>query len=192
MLSNVNCANNTDTKTPVTLYKTFQLKPDDVQLRFLEHPLYSLEYPEKFGFVDYSRIGYHPGVGISHVLFTIQQEKLPYQHLEIVVQKPGVRVQNNSSDVIKKWFSQEGTKWDTITTSTKTVCGIKTEYFEAFGTRSGSKPIYEDHQESLRGVAFDYADLIWSISLTWYYFKSEPPEVQTYFEHILRTFKILE
>jgi hypothetical protein len=130
------------------------------------------------------------------VMFTVKQTDLPEPILLIRVQKSGFMGQNDANAVLKWCISTAESDGDIITTSKRTVYGIQADYLETFGNKIGLKidgtPIYPDHQGSLRGVFFDYAGLVWSITITWDYLDFEPQEVQGYFEHVIETFKFLD
>jgi hypothetical protein len=183
-----------------TNYKKFELKSDDIRLKYFKNPLYSFEYPEVFNLSDENLLRDEP-THIFHseysiVFFIIQQIDLPEPILEILVQNPGFLDRNTSGDVIKYLTSLQSTKWHDTNISTKKVAGIQADYLKTFSIREEwrvqEQLIYPEHYSSLRGVAFDYAGLIWVISMTWHYFESEPPEIQGYFNHVIETFKILE
>jgi len=189
--------------TTVTNYKTFQLKADDIRLRYMQYPLFSFEYPEIFRLVDLNLVYEEQHAitmvsGISEVDFTVQQTDLPEPILTIRVQEPGFGGMNDASRAFRVWTTNIGRPDNTenTTTSKKTVYGIQADYLEIFGTMEeydiGGHFIYPERQRSFRGVFFDYAGLVWIITMSWQYLGAEPPEVEGYFEHVIQTFEILE
>jgi len=183
--------------TQVTIYKTYEMKPDDVRLRYLEHSLFSFEYPEKFQLIDLNHMPDHPMVyDVSNVDFTIEQTDLPWVSLRVRVQKPGLWDYHNANDVFEDWISTAESNGDTITSNKRSVSGIQAYYIETSGTREkdiiSGTIIYQSRHESFRGVVFNYKELIWSITIRWDYFKTEPPEIDEYFNHVIETFNILD
>ena len=194
--------NTVDNETPVSTtreisYKTYEMKPDDTRLIYLNHPLFSFEYPEEFELIDLNHMPDHPRVyDISDVDFLIKQYPLPEISLQIRIIKPGFAGNYDMNTLSEEWFSTAESYGATITAGRKTVSGIEAYYIETSGTREedkfGAIMIYPERQESFRGVFFYYQDLIWSISLTWPYSESAPHEIGEYFDHIIETFRIVE
>jgi hypothetical protein len=176
--------------TTAANYKTFVLKSNDIYLRDFDHPLYSFEYPPDFSLVD-ENLSDFPSTYYdqTRVLFTIQRSDTPKPQLSIIVQKPG---KFGYHDAAEK-FEYNRSRYllpDNITTKRVNVFGISSYYLEVFS--SHGSPEYHLYQSSQRSCFFDYAGLVWEVTLDWFYHGNEPLEVQEYFDHIITTFKILE
>jgi hypothetical protein len=182
--------------TPIT-YKTYEMKPDDSRLKNFQHPLFSFEYPEAFTLVDLNKIPEYLGdYHRSDIDFLIKRPNLPSIKIEIIITESGVKGYQDAKLMFNSWISEARSDGDTIESGRKTVSHIKSYYFARWGYREdyiiAGHLVYPASNRSFRAVVFDYHQLTWSISLTWDYFDSEPPEAQEYFNHIIETFKILE
>lgn len=177
----------------ITKYKTFEMRQNDVRLKYLNHPLYTFEYPEVFNLVDLNKILDHPMVyGVSDVYFTIAQKpRLPWINLSVRIMEPGWCDYTDADSVLAEWISTAESYKDTIIRSEITVSGIQATYIETNGHRP-KDVFYSTRNVSFRGIAFTHKDLIWSITLDWPYLDFEPSQAQEYFEHVLETFNILE
>ena len=102
----------------------------------------------------------------------------------------------NANEIFDDLLTAKTEVTDNVTVSEILVSEITAHYLESFETVEDTVVagvlIDPEHQMSLRAVVFDYADLIWTISLAWSYQDSEPPEVEEYFTHVIETFRILD
>jgi hypothetical protein len=175
------------------------MKEDDVRLQFLNHPLYTLEYPSLFKLIDLNNIPDHPmKYGVSDVDFTLINYDTGslIAALSIRVRAPGLNYFYNANEKFDDLLKTKTEVTDNVTVNEELVSGITAHYLESLETVEDTIVagvlIDPKHQMSLRAVVFDYADLIWIISLAWSYQDSEPPEVEEYFNHVIETFRILD
>jgi hypothetical protein len=186
-------ASATTNDTPVTTYVSYELKSDDIRLEFCNHPLYSFEYPSIFNCIDLNNQPPNTGrmpmtYDESRLDFTVQQLDLPKPMLSIIVQKKGYWEYHDASEKFN--FFMSNLKYaDSVVTNNTTVSDIPAYYIEEFynAAKSSSYPAYKG---SSRTCVFDYAGLIWDITMSWYYNGNEPPEIKEYFKHVIETFKI--
>ena len=184
--------------TPEIRYKKYEMNPDDTRLIYLNHPLFSFEYPEEFNLIDLNHMPDHPRVyDISNIDFLIHQYPRPLPEIDLGIRiiEPGFAGYNDIDSVFEEWISTANSNGAVITTGEKTVSCLEAYYIETSGIMPdhiiAGHLIYPEHQQLFRGVVFDYQDLIWSISLTWPYSESTPHEIDAYFDRILETFEIL-
>jgi hypothetical protein len=182
--------------TPIS-YITYEMKPDDSRLKYLQHPLFSFQYPEDFVLVDLNIMPEHPRFyGESDIDFLIKRLNLPEVTIAVSMTEPGVKRYQDAKTMFNSWISEAQSNGDIKESGRKTVSHIKSYYFARWGYREdyiiAGHLVYPASNRSFRAVVFDYNQLTWSISLLWDYFDSEPPEAQEYFNHIIETFEILE
>jgi hypothetical protein len=179
--------------TTAISYKTFELKPDDIYLRYFHHPLYSFEYPTNFNLVDENLSDFpHLFDDKTNIQFAIKKADTPYPRLSIIIEKPGNYGYNNATEKLEYFRSLHSSASPTdLNTYKIKIIGLTALYLEAFFSHP-EEVDYSQYLSSHRKCFFDYAGLIWEIRLDWYYQGNESPEVQKYFDHIIETFKILE
>jgi hypothetical protein len=181
--------------TPVTTYVYYEMKSDDIRLEFCNHPLYSFEYPSVFNCIDLNNQPPNTGrmpmtYDESRLDFTVEQLGLPKPELSIIVQQPGYWEYHNASEKFNFFMSNSKSACSVVTNNT-TVSGIPAYYIEEFYDAAKSS-YYPAYKGSSRTCIFDYAGLIWDITMNWNYNGTEPREIQEYFDHVVETFKIIE
>jgi hypothetical protein len=167
------------------------MKGDYVWLRYLNHPLYYVEYPSIFGVYSkemrYSHfLGDNNPMGISNFY-------LYYEKNFNVVSCFRITVTRNAN-------TQQTSSSNNETVEKIIVSGITANYYRSFErpeypdlTGFASSPVIRSKtQVSNRRVTFWYENLFWTIGMYWVYENVEPEEVQTYFSHVISTFKIIE
>jgi hypothetical protein len=186
--------NTITTETTTSIYKTYEMKADDVRLEYLEHPLFSIEYPDFFNLVDLNNIpGYPMSYDVSTVIFTYLHDDpdLLDSHLVIGVESPSVTGFNNASEKLEDLFSPKTPENGSLSIKEVSVFGIPAYYLESFKTDVVS-PSPRKYNMSYRLIGFENVGLVWTISMSWNYFDSEPPEIEEYFNHVIDTFRILD
>jgi hypothetical protein len=167
------------------------MKSDYVWLRYLNHPLYCVEYPSIYGV-------YSKELRSSHSLgdtkpMGISDFCLYYEQNFNVVSCFGITVTSNAT-------TQQISLSNNETVEKIIVSGITANYYQNLErpeypdlTGFASSPVIRSKtQVSNRRVTFWYENLFWTIGMYWYFEDAEPEEVQTYFDHVISTFKIIE
>jgi hypothetical protein len=172
----------------LTIYKIFEMKADDIHEQLFKHPRYSVEIPAIFPIGDEDLDPSIRKYGIANVDFNIRQQGLYGQWLRIRVEPH--TWYNNANEKFIDFLNTKNSSSANITTKTVFISGIQAHYMELYSEVPAFP--YPEHLVSLRVIDFDYAGLIWEISLHWYYHDSEPQQVQEFFNHIISTFKFLE
>jgi hypothetical protein len=194
------CSNNTNTisatNIPDTKYISYKMETDDVRLKYLNHPLYSFEYPDYFHLLEVYQVPQLTASSKhSDVLFTIHNTDLPETMLWVRVQEPWIAYYTDANELLNYWVSEDGVVTKDITTKEIGVSGIKAYYYKSFQVSPDKYKLENTvfpYNISHRFVFFDYSGYIWEINMFWFYQYSEPPEVEEYFNHIVETFKILK
>jgi hypothetical protein len=194
---NLGCGLTSDTTNSTNIdnikYISYQMNENDVRLKFLHHPLFTFEYPDKFLLVDVNKMPDYPMTyNISDTEFTYKQY-IPEQVLWIRIEKSGLFTEN-AYEKIQNYVSLAEKQGDSYSQKTQTVDGISAEYFESqhFGIFLHTETDLIRGYTTIRKVVFDYSGMIWEIALVWNYIDTEPPGVQEYFNNIIGKFKILD
>lgn len=176
-------------------YKTFILKDYDKRLLILDHPLYSFEYPSLFKFSDVTR----PLTDKNFAVIPVDTTEVSSHYetntcvsqLGVYVEKP-YRFFPSAAEKFSAFIGAANSSGDNITIKKITVSGIPADYIEYFRkSKISTSDGVKDARKSTRCVIFEYVDLIWTISIDWNSVEPEPPEIRTYFDHVIETFKIL-
>jgi hypothetical protein len=177
-------------------YEKYQMKAGDIRLVYFPHPLFTLEYPKDFKVLDFNQTtGSEVSAKYSDVVFKGPGITLAGTQITIRVQKTGFEGFSNANEKFQDMVLEARTKTDNVTVSKVITCGITADYLEY--SQKINEPIngpeyyYFYHYMSSRVAVFDYAGLIWEITLEYHYVVSEPTHVSKYFSHIIETFKIL-
>ena len=184
----------TPKETDIVTYKTFEMKEDDIRLKYLEHPLFSFEYPDFFNLADLNNMPGHPMTyDMSAVIFTYLHDdpNLLDSYLVIGIESPSITGFNNASEKIEDLFSRKTTENGDLSIKEVSVFGIPGYYLESFRTDVVS-PSPRKYNMSYRLIGFEHVGLVWTISMSWNYYDSEPPRIKEYFNHVIQTFKIIE
>lgn len=175
------------TNTPLTIYKTYEMKLDDIRLRFLSHPLFSLEYPKEFELANLNQAeDLVITVDCSRTDFGCHLYEEPLQTLSIEICKPKIGQYENANDKLKFLTSKTIMYTDNFSSKKVIVSGIIADYLESY-----QKPLPSGKQYVYRTVIFDYSNLIWEIDMISFSYYPESSRIQEYFDHIIFTFKIL-
>lgn len=173
---------------------------DDIRLKYLNHPLYSFEYPEVYVLsdlnlpppTDQGGIPMRLQFGVSEANFHYDSDVVK-SSFGIRVEKPGL-YSTNASDKFSQYVSEANDMGKNVTITKLVLSGITADYVEynrlSLDILDGAE--ITDTHSSLRAITFDYSGLIWIIVMYCTYSGSEPPEIQDYFTHIVETFKILD
>lgn len=168
-------------------YKMYEIKTNYYSLTWCNHPLFSFEYPSAFNYVDLALSDVQI-FNSSSVEFSCNQVEVPYKTLTISIMKPIPGSYNNATDIVNKLVTDSSLSGDNISIKKVSVSGITADYLESY-----QKPIEKyTRQDIYREVFFDYVGLIWSIVMTTYSTYPESQGVQESFNHILKTFEILD
>jgi hypothetical protein len=171
-------------------YSTFEIQSHDIRFTYFKHPLYRFEYPSIFEIINNELV--ERDYNQTKVLFYVQEKILPKSRLRVVVQNPAQEdLQYHNMDEKLEFFKLNSRYANSFVSNNTTISGIPAYYTEAFF--NVPKTSYEpEHQGSSRICFFDYAGLMWEISIDWHYQGDEQIEVKEYFSHVIETFKILE
>ncbi len=174
--------------TPTEGYEIYEIKADDIRFLWLNHPLYSFEYPKDFVLIDLNKMTSLEGVDLikSKVEFMYEHSTL-FIRLSVIVDEPFPGYLGNAIDKFNYLVSTQNSSDDIIIKKILIISGINAYYLEYF-----KDPEKIGRKNSSRVALFDYAGLIWEINMTTYSPYPEPKEVQEYFDHVIETFKILE
>jgi hypothetical protein len=94
---------------------------------------------------------------------------------------------DNANELIENLISGPSVFSDNPTMKKVTVAGIEADYLKSY-----EQPDTSTKQHIARLAVFDYAGMIWTISMSTYSTYPESSDIQESFDHILTTFKILD
>jgi hypothetical protein len=179
------CNKNTESSTAG--YKTYKMGLDNLSLKWCNHPLFSVEYPKELTLIDYNS---NPQAVIFYnsadtTFFNPKGFGSLISQLEINISRPVKSRYMNSTEKLSEIISDSSLFGNNVTISKVNISGIDASYFDSL-----SNAIKGKLQEIHRVVIFDYAGLIWQITMITNSLYPEPLEVQDTFEHVLTTFKI--
>ena len=173
-------------QTQESQYSYFEMQPDDIRFRWINHPLFAFEYPSIFRLHDINKT---PGdvfnYNRSEFDFIVESADSPFRYIWVIVYEPSRNDFVSYEDVLKLYASESPVFVDSAIRKEVNVSGVQAVYLE-----SPQKPIQSGKQETSRIVLFDYAGFIWEIQMRTFSPYPEPLDVQEAFDRIISTFQI--
>jgi hypothetical protein len=178
-------------------YSYFEVKSNDIRLRDISFPLFSLEYPKNFLFQNSDTTSNTISTPESTFFyFTGFSGYRTGTALVIQIQKIGAYGFSTSNEKFSYIVSKANGTESNYTTSRDVISGLSANIMEAIfvihENASIGEMYYTALYRSLRTAVFEYSGLIWEISLSCYYVPEEPSQMKNYFDHVITTFKFLE
>jgi hypothetical protein len=179
-------------------YQKYEMKSDDIRLKYFLHPLFSFEYPDRYYKVqdfdqtqDSELSGNYSDMIINGVGITKNGNSII-----IRVQKPGYKDNNNANALLLNTINSVKEITDNYTLSKICIGGVNASYLEYYQKISepilGAEITLLFHYMSTRIVIFDYRNLIWELIMDYHYSIPEPTRAREIFCHIIDTFKFLD
>jgi hypothetical protein len=176
-------------------YSLYELKANDVRFRLgsIQHPRYSLEYPQIFKLIDLNQLREVPlNSKYTRVSFVRNQPEFPESKLNISVQYPEYMNAGNAQGLLNIYISALSKYQDvTFLQDSVSISGINAEILK-YVLYDKTSVMHTSFDESEYFALFDYKGFIWQIEMDWFFNNFEQPETGPYFQHVLETFKILE
>jgi hypothetical protein len=196
----IGCAPASTTNT----YNTFYFKANNLRFKYggisLEHPLFTFEYPSIFEPTGVETLNDFPPEPptfvrwITDVTFQRETHNIFYDSLGVDVYAFGALEYANSEDFINKYLSkmkrEDPDNFKIIENISSTFQDIPATYLTySYQTDNLSTKYYSFSSRYDRMVVFDYKGVFWKI----YAFgdQNNSEEMNTYFQHLLDTFKFL-
>jgi hypothetical protein len=171
-------------------WSEYEISPNDVRYRIegFHFQRFKLEYPTIFHLVDINKGTnpfFRPDYSEVRFLYNPEYSRLPGGEIRISIYKPGVWNYNTINDLVED-FGMGIIQYDRVESSI-TVDGIQAilvTYYDRDLTTQG-----ETISNTLcKYAAFEYQGDFWQILLFATYKTQEPPEMDLYFLHMIKTF----